>query len=89
MKKLLVILSSVLLLYSCKCEDKSYNIEVVFTNGEKDTIFVKKTVCQDPNVFLNNGCIYKIHETSRNDAPYKYCLVCGVRSYRKIENINQ
>jgi hypothetical protein len=84
MKKLLFILLSGLL-FSCEdCKDSSFKIEVTYINGEKDTFFIDKTTCEDNNLYLNNSCIYEKYESTNFDANFRDCLVCGVRSYKRL-----
>ena len=86
MKKLILPLLILTIFSSCECNTFKYDIQVSYTNGEKDTITVTGSNCNDNNLFLNNGCIYKRYLTGRYEANYQGCVVCGVRSFHKLKN---
>lgn len=86
MKKLILFLSLATMISSCGCTDFKYDIQVTYTNGQKDTITVRGNSCARNTLFLNNGCIYQRYVESRYEANFQCCVVCGVRSFHKLKN---
>lgn len=72
------------MIYSCECKKTKHRIRVVYTNGEKDTIAYTSNECRSNTLFLNNGCVYKEYVQSRYDANFQGCIVCGVRSFYRL-----
>jgi len=86
MKYLILILSLATMIYSCECKKIKYRIGVVYTNGDKDTVGYTGNDCKSNTLFLNNGCIYTDYVESRYQANFQGCVVCGVRSFYRLNH---
>ena len=81
---LLIILSTILV--SCYHTKVKTTLEVTYENGQREEIVVDYTERSSSGIFFNNGCIYKFHEETKYDSPFKGCVVCGVRKFKIVKD---
>lgn len=87
MKKLFIYLIVLSALYSCDCTKTKFKVHVQYMNGDVDTLILTDNPCNNEGLYLNDGCIYRYYISSKYDANFQRCVVCGVRSCYIIKKI--